>query len=131
MRRSDVLPQRQRERSTRRPTRRRIEAHARSDIDPLPAAHFLNFALDLLSAFPFACEFYERIPARMGVFVMLVEFVAVMMIEAFRLLVRRLAKAMRECDPALEPVAEPAVLRSLGRELVESASGQLDRAHFS
>ena len=47
----------------------------------------------------------------------LVEFIAVMMVVAFQMLVRVLAEAVGQGDPRLEPIAEPRVLRSGRGEL--------------
>jgi hypothetical protein len=49
---------------------------------------------------------------------MLVEFIAVMMVVAFQMLVRLLAEAVGQGDPRLKPIAEPRALHSGRGELI-------------
>lgn len=57
----------------------------------------------------------------------LVELVAMVMVVRFVLLVGRFAEPVRERNPALQPVAEPRVLRALAGELVQCTGADVQR----
>src|SRR6185295_4528817 len=104
------------------------EANPRRGVDPLAAARLLDLATDPLSPFPLAAELDEGVPRRMRMRLrMLIQLVAVVVIVTCLMLVRRLAEAVRERDPALQPVAQPRVLGAAPRELIKRAGADAER----
>jgi len=125
---ANVLPKRKRERRSRRPSGGSSETHSGRRIDPAAPALFLDFTIDLLTAFPFPAEFQESGPVVASVrFTLLVQFIAVMMVARFDVMILRRSEAVRDRNPALHPVTKARVLRALAGELVERARADLKR----
>ena len=76
--------------------------HTGREIRPLTTARQLKLAVDPLSSLPLAGQLDERIPAQVGMaLMMLVELIAVVVVMASRLPKRGRPEAVRECDSAL------------------------------
>src|SRR5947207_1649693 len=80
---------------------------------PFPAARHLRLAGDPLPPFPFAGEFDERVPARMSLHLFVLVDLVAMVMAMFVGMHGVPPETVRQCDPALQPVAEPRALRTL------------------